>query len=348
EYWHGVRILEPCFVDVEAMFEYEKQQEYDDFADLLGQQLMRRAVEVAVAGMHNIAIIGPPGAGKTMMAKRIPSIMPQMSLEESMEISKVYSIAGLLDGENVLIHNRPFRAPHHTISPTALVGGGRIPIPGEISLSSGGVLFLDELPEFQTRTLEVLRQPLEEKVVVITRLQATCRYPANFMLVAALNPCKCGYYPDRKRCSCSLHQVKKYLGKISRPLLDRIDICIETTPVEYEELIGSHKGESSDEMRKRIIEARKIQNQRYQGTGIRFNSMLNAKQVKKYCKLGVEEESIIEEAFYALNLSARAYHRILKVSRTIADLAGEETIQKEHLYEAIGYRSLDKKYWEGI
>lgn len=345
EYLNESRIIEPCFVDLEAMFESEIHQDYDDFADLVGQNMMKRAVEVAVAGMHNIAIIGPPGAGKTMIAKRIPSIMPQMSVEESMEISKVYSIAGLLGEDTVLVHNRPYRAPHHTITPTALIGGGRIPTPGEISLSSGGVLFLDELPEFQTRTLEVLRQPLEERTVTITRVQATYRYPASFMLVTALNPCKCGYYPDRRRCNCSMSQVKQYLGKISRPLLDRIDICIETTPVEYQELVGSEKGESSKEIQKRIQKARKIQSQRYVGTGIYYNSMLNAKQIKKYCKLGEQEEKIIENAFNTLNLSARAYHRILKVSRTIADLCGEETIRKEHLYEAISYRSLDKKYW---
>lgn len=348
EYLNGVRIIEPCFVDVEAMFENDIYGEYDDFADLVGQNMMKRAVEVAVAGMHNIAIIGPPGAGKTMIAKRIPSIMPQMNIEESMEISKVYSIAGLLGGDNVLVHNRPFRAPHHTITPIALIGGGRRPIPGEISLSSGGVLFLDELPEFQTRTLEVLRQPLEERMVTINRLQANYKYPASFMLVTALNPCKCGYYPDRRKCNCSMQQIKQYLGKISRPLLDRIDICVETTPVEYQELVGNKKGESSKEVQKRIKKARQIQEERYIGTGIYYNSMLNTNQIKKYCKLGSKEEEIIKSAFNTLDLSARAYHRILKVSRTIADLCGEESIRKEHLYEAIGYRSLDKKYWGDI
>lgn len=345
EYLHGSKIIEPCFIDVEALFEETASKQTLDFSDLVGQNMLKRAVEVAVAGMHNIAIIGPPGAGKTMIAKRIPSIMPTMNMEESMEISKVYSIAGLLGEENVLIRNRPFRSPHHTITPTALVGGGRTPAPGEISLASGGVLFLDELPEFNAKTLEVLRQPLEERSITITRLQASYSYPASFMLVTALNPCKCGFYPDRKRCNCTVSQVKQYLGKISKPLLDRIDICVETAPIEFDELVNTKKAEKSSDIQKRIYTARQIQKERYKNSNIYCNAMLNVNQIKQYCKLGKEETSIIERAFCNLNLSARAYHRILKVSRTIADLNGREMIGKEDICEAIGYRSLDKKYW---
>lgn len=347
EFLNGSITIEPSFVDVESLINSAEEESGEDFAELMGQKIMRRAVEVAVAGMHNIAIIGPPGAGKTMIAKRIPSIMPGLSLDESMEISKVYSIAGLLGNHDVLVRKRPFRAPHHTITPTALVGGGRIPKPGEISLASGGILFLDELPEFQANTLEVLRQPLEDRKVTITRLRANYTYPSSFMLVTALNPCRCGYYPDRSKCSCSPRQVEQYLGKISRPLLDRIDICIETQPVDFEELSKHGKGESSKEIQQRVLQARKVQFARYKGENVTYNAMLNSKQIKKFCALDKEESDIIKEAYDRLHLSARAYHKILKVARTIADLDGEEQIKKVHLYEAINYRSLDNKYWGG-
>ncbi len=270
--------------------------------------------------------------------------MSDLSFKESMEISKIYSIAGLLDSK-ALITKRPFRSPHHTITTTALVGGGRNPKPGEISLAHHGVLFLDELPEFQKNTIEVLRQPLEEKEVNISRLNATFRYPAAFMLVSSMNPCSCGFYPDRNRCTCSLPMVKRYLGKISKPLLDRFDICIETMQIDYKELRSKEKGETSADIRQRIGIARQMQMERYKNHNIWFNSELSPRNIKKFCKLDSKEQSLLEQAFIKLNLSARAYHRILKVARTIADLDQSEKISTKHISEAICYRSLDQKYW---
>ncbi|HWT73096.1 MAG TPA: YifB family Mg chelatase-like AAA ATPase [Mobilitalea sp.] len=335
---------EPVLVDINELFQNCRGEDTIDFAEVAGQMAAKRAIEIAVSGMHNILMIGPPGSGKTMLAKRIPTIMPDLTFEESMEISKIYSIAGLMD-QQALIAKRPFRSPHHTITTTALVGGGFSPKPGEISLAHLGVLFLDELPEFQKNTIEVLRQPMEEKSVTIARLSASYKYPAGFMLVAAMNPCGCGYYPDRNRCNCSINLVKRYLGRISQPLLDRFDICIEALQMNYKELQIQDKQESSENIRNRVSIARQIQLERYRDQNIYFNSELTPKTIKKYCKLEAKEQSLLEEAFIKMNLSARAYHRILKVARTIADLDQSDRITTRHISEAICYRSLDQKYW---
>lgn len=336
--------LQPVYVDVKELFAIDRQEETIDFSEISGQKAAKRAIEIAASGMHNILMIGPPGSGKTMLAKRIPTIMPELSLDESMEISKIYSIAGLMD-QQALIARRPFRSPHHTITTSALVGGGMIPKPGEISLAHLGVLFLDELPEFQKNTIEVLRQPLEDKSVTIARLNASYKYPAGFMLIAAMNPCSCGFYPDRNKCSCSITQVKRYLGRISQPLLDRFDICIEALQMNYKELQLSQTQETSEDIRRRVDIARKIQMERFQGQKIYFNSQLTPRTIKKYCNLDTKEQKLLEEAFIKMNLSARAYHRILKVARTIADLDQSDRIQSKHISEAICYRSLDQKYW---
>ncbi|MBP1755740.1 MAG: comM [Firmicutes bacterium] len=335
----------PGEVDVKQLFAHNNKEDLVDFGEVAGQIAAKRAIEIAVSGMHNILMIGPPGSGKTMLAKRIPTIMPELSFEESIEISKIYSIAGLME-QKALISRRPFRSPHHTITTTALVGGGGVPKPGEISLAHHGVLFLDELPEFQKNTIEVLRQPLEEKSVTIARLNASYKYPAGFMLVAAMNPCSCGYYPDRNRCNCSVNLVKRYLGRISQPLLDRFDIFIEALQMNYKELQLQEKQESSQEIRERVAAARKLQLERYQDQNIYFNSQLTPRMIKKYCKLDAREQSLLEEAFIKMNLSARAYHRILKVARTIADLDQSERITTKHISEAICYRSMDQKYWD--
>lgn len=317
-----------------------------DYAEIHGQLLLKRATEIAVAGMHNILYIGPAGTGKTMVAQRIPTIMPRLSREESIEISKICSICGILSADQPLLSHRPFRSPHHTISPQALAGGGRIPKPGEISLASRGVLFLDELPEFHKSTLELLRQPLEEHSIIISRIYGAYKYPAEFMLAAAMNPCDCGFYPDRNKCTCSETQVRHYLRRISKPLLDRIDLCAEAAPVTYDEIHDKSPDlESSAVIRLRVEAARQIQKKRFEDLDLYFNSRMRGSELARFCGLGVEEERFLKKVFTSLDLSARAYGKILKVARTIADLEGSEEIRKVHLAEAIGFRSLEDKYW---
>lgn len=318
-----------------------------DFSEVNGQLLMRRATEVAVAGRHNLLYIGPPGSGKSMMASRIPTIMPKLSREEQMEISQIYSICGLLPPGQALMGLRPFRAPHHTITAQALAGSGSRPRPGEISLASRGVLFLDELPEFQRQTLEILRQPLEEHRVTVARISGSFEFPAHFMLVSAMNPCPCGYYPDRKRCRCSKMQVRRYADRISRPLLDRIDICVEASSVAFEEIRTKQKNESSETIRKRVEMARKIQRARFADTGIYFNSEMGGRQIERFCELGATEEQFLEKIYKRLSLSARGCHKILKVARTIADLEQSEQILQSHLAEAVSYREIEEIYWGG-
>lgn len=317
-----------------------------DFAEIHGQKFLKRACEVAVSGMHNLLIVGPPGSGKTMTAKRIPTILPPMTQEEQLEVSKIYSVSGLFTKQKGLITERPFRSPHHTTTPQGLVGGGKYPKPGEISLSHGGVLFLDEMTEFKKSTLEVLRQPLEEKKVHLVRLTGTFTYPADFLLVGAMNPCACGYYPDMQKCSCSSITLKHYLEKISQPLIDRMDLCIEAPQLKYEELTGKEVNETSETIRDRVIRVHELQRKRFQGTDIRYNSQIPASLLEVYCPLEPELQIYMEEIYNRMSLTARTYHKILKVARTLADMDGAERITMKHLNEAVCYRSMNKKYWE--
>ena len=344
EYLNGKPYQEPCNQIEGKIAIVEK-----DFKDVCGQRFLKRACEVAAAGMHNMLLIGPPGAGKTMISERLATILPPLTEEERLELSKIYSVCGLLTNKNALVTERPFRAPHHTITQMGLTGGGNMPKPGEISLAHNGVLFLDELPEFQKSTLEILRQPLEEHMIHLVRARGTVSYPANFLLLAAMNPCNCGYYPDMNKCRCSDGSLRRYFDKVSQPLLDRIDICVEAPALRYDELTRKEKnGESSQEIQKRVLACQEIQCERFKQEAFSHNSAIPASRLEEFCYLGEKEKKHMEAMYEKMNLTARTYHKILRVARTIADLEEAKEISLSHLNEAICYRNVDEKFWGGI